>query len=428
LAEITAFQGIRYNQDIIKDMASVISPPYDIISPQDQKQLYERSEYNIIRVEHGMEMPDDTKINNKYTRARDTFNHWITDDILKVDSSPTFYIHEHGFMFRGTPRKRLGLITCVRLEPWARKVILPHEHTLSKDKTDRLELMKACGSNISPIMGLFDDPGNKVTKLIMDKMMPSKMLISITSGDETHRVWKANEPEFTQRISHFMIPKSIYIADGHHRYETALVYQEEQRKISSSQSGMEAYNYMLMTLISFSDPGLIMMPVHRLIKGLSAQEISGIKQKLSEYFEMENVPVTNADLVEYRGSEIRVVGLEPGNIIVLKPKAAALNAAMPAGHHDLYKKLDVSIMENVILEKVLGMDAKTDKISYSPDAVSAYQMVSSGTFQIAFLLNNLPVTMIKSLADVGERMPRKSTYFFPKLPTGLVISRLQGRL
>lgn len=265
MAEISPFQGVRYNQDAITNLEEVICPPYDVISPDDQLRYYKRSEYNIIHLEHGITKQGDNEENNKYVRARETLIDWFNKDILKIDNDHTFYIYEQGFTVKGNFKKRVGLIACVRLEPFSRKIILPHEDTKSADKTDRMELIRALNANVSPILGLYDDPGNKITKLIADRMLPGRLLININTGDETHRVWKANEPEFVQRVSHFMSPKSVYIADGHHRYETALAYKDERTKQLFSQ-GNEGFNYIMMILVSFSDPGLIMLPIHRVIK------------------------------------------------------------------------------------------------------------------------------------------------------------------
>ena len=182
MAEISPFQGIRYNQKKVNDVAKVICPPYDIISPEDQERYYQRSEYNVVRLEHGKTYPDDNETNNRYVRSRDVFNQWLKDDVLRVDTSPSFYIYEQTFTHRDVRKKRVGLVACVLLEPWEKKVVLPHEQTMHGVKLDRLELMKACNSNISPIMGLYDDPGNRVSKLVQEKMSRSRLVIECTEG------------------------------------------------------------------------------------------------------------------------------------------------------------------------------------------------------------------------------------------------------
>ncbi len=429
MAEISPFQGILYNEDKIKDMAAVICPPYDVISPEEQQSYYQASEYNVIRIEHGVALPGDTAKNNKYTRAHSTFAQWLNDSILKVDNVHAFYIYEQGFVVGGSKKKRFGLIACVKLEPWENKVIFPHENTLQKVKSDRLELMKACNANISPILGLYDDPGNKVTKLMQAKSLPSKLFLDITRGNETHKVWKANEPEFVQRISHFIIPKPIYIADGHHRYETALAYCEERRKATPSYSGYEAFNFIMMTLVSFSDPGLVMLPIHRLVKGIQPKLLPDLQKQLRHFFDIKSSPVNKFELVENKMPGIKVVGMEPGQVTTLRLlPAVSLDEAMPKERSSVYKRLDVSIVEHLIIEKLLGIKNVSDHVTYTPDTEQAIELVEKGEYQLGILLSPMPVTTIKAIADAKDRMPRKSTYFYPKLPTGLIINRLDGKL
>jgi uncharacterized protein (DUF1015 family) len=428
LAEITPFQGVRYNQKIIENIENVICPPYDVISPEGQKKYYEKNEYNVIRLEHGMVMDGDGDSNNKYTRARNTFTQWLQDGILKIDTDHTFYIYEQGFTYNGNYKKRIGLIACVRLEPFSRKVIYPHENTSSGVKADRLELMKALNANISPILCLYDDPGNKISKLMTDRMLPGRLLININNGDDTHKIWKANEPEFVQRVSHFMSPKSIYIADGHHRYETSLAYKDMQEKNSVSR-GSDGYNYIMMTLVSFADPGIVMLPVHRIVKNVQENTLQSFKNDLGKYFDISTMPINELSMEDKRGNDIRVLGLEPDKVVNLR-LLSSINPRdfMPDGHSPAYQRLDVSIMEHLITEKLLAEDNKEDNILFTPDAIQALNMVRNGTCQLAFLLNMLPVTTVKHVADASDRMPRKSTFFYPKLPTGLVISRLDGKL
>ncbi len=428
MAEITPFQGLRYNQNIVGNIDDVVCPPYDIIPPGEQKSYYEKSEYNVIRLEHGMILPGDNEKNNKYIRARDTLTNWIKDGVLKIDTDHTFYIYEQGFTINESYRKRVGLIACVKLEPYSRKVIFPHENTSSGVKQDRLELMRALNANVSPILCLYEDPGNKITKLMTDRMLPGRLLININNGDDTHRVWKANEPEFVQRVFHFMSPKSIYIADGHHRYETSLAYRDERAKNSLSQ-GTEGYNFIMMTLVSFSDPGIVMLPVHRLFKTIPESTMEDIRKGLSEYFEMTQLPVNELTMEDKKGTDIRVLGLEPGKMINLRLLSSVLPAkVMPSGHSPVYQRLDVSIMEHIITEKVLCAANKEGNIEFTHDAMYALEQLKQGACKLAFLLNMMPPTTVKSIADANDRMPRKSTYFYPKLPTGLVISRLDGKL
>jgi len=429
LAEISPFQGVRYNQNKVKDLASVICPPYDVISAQEQKGYYELNEYNIIRLEHGVELSEDNKKNNKYTRARSIFDQWLKDRILEIDTAHTFYIYEQGFTYLGAKKRRLGLIACVKLEPWENKVVFPHENTLQKVKSDRLELMKACNANISPILGLYDDPGSKLTKLMESRTLPGKLLIDITIDNETHKVWKASEPEFVQRFSHFIMPKAIYIADGHHRYETSLAYREERKKTTPSYSGYEAFNFIMMTLVPFSDSGLVMLPIHRLVRGISSENMAHLQNQLCQYFEIKSSPIDKLELIENRGSGIKVLGLEAEKVLSLRLlPSVPVNEIMPQQRSTVYKKLDVSIVEHLIIEKILGFQSASDNVAYTPDTAQALKLVGNEEYQMALILSPMAVTTIKAIADAKDRMPRKSTYFYPKLPTGLILNRLDGIL
>jgi uncharacterized protein (DUF1015 family) len=427
LAEISPFPGVRYNQEIVGDMASVICPPYDIISPEEQRAYYEKSEYNAIRLEHEIEPPQDTKAKDKHSRASATFNQWLKERLLIFDHVPSFYVHEHTFTYQNTRKRRLGFMACVRLEAWEKKIIFPHENTVPGIKSDRLDLMRACAANFSPLLGLYEDLGQKVTKLLTSQAS-RKPTIDFTEAGETHKLWVANEPEFVQRVSHFLAPRPIYIADGHHRYETALAYRDERRQETSSSRGNEAFNFIMMTLVSFSDPGLIVLPVHRLVHNLSSKAMTQFRGNLETLFEVESVPSEEGTLPEIRGAVTQILGLEPGSVIALRPRhSSSLKEMMPQGHSEAYKRLDVSIVQHLVIDKLTALD-KSSSVAYTPNIVEAHQLVESGEYQLAFLLNPISVTTIKAIADANDKMPGKSTYFHPKLPTGLVINRLDGTL
>jgi uncharacterized protein (DUF1015 family) len=407
-------------------MASVICPPYDVISSEEQKAYYEKSEYNVVRLEHGMELPKDTKDDNKHTRANATFNQWLKGRVLVIDHVPSFYLHEHIFTHQNVRRRRLGLVVCVRLEPWEKKIIFPHESTVAGIKSDRLDLMRACGANFSPLLGLYEDPGQRITKLLTSQTS-RKPAIDFANAGETHKLWVANEPELVQRVSHFLASKPLYIADGHHRYETALAYRDEKRQNTASSTHDEAFNFVMMTLVSFSDPGLVVLPVHRLLHGISSKSLVEFRDHVKRLFEVESVPLGETSLPEISGATTRVLGLEPGIVAGLKVHQSASIAEIPGHHSQAYKRLEVSIVQHLLVDWLLAHNKKAT-VAYTPNAIQARRLVESGEYQLAFLLNPIPVASIKTIADTNDRMPGKSTYFFPKLPTGLVINRLEGRL
>jgi uncharacterized protein (DUF1015 family) len=287
--------------------------------------------------------------------------------------------------------------------------------------------MRACATNFSPLLGIYEDLGQKVTKLL-NTQAGRKPVIDFTEAGETHKLWVANEPEFVQRVSHFLASKPIYIADGHHRYETALAYRDEKRHENPPSKGDQAFNFVMITLVSFSDPGLIVLPVHRLIRNLSSKALAQFRKNLEAFFELESALLGETGLPEIRGATTRVLGLEPGSVIALKLRQpSSIKEIMPQEHSEAYKRLDISIVQHLIIDKLIALD-KNSSVVYTPDMLEARRLVESGEYQLAFLLNPIPVATIKAIADANDKMPGKSTYFYPKLPTGLVINRLEGTL
>jgi uncharacterized protein (DUF1015 family) len=226
-----------------------------------------------------------------------------------------------------------------------------------------------------------------------------------------------------------MLTKTIYIADGHHRYETALAYRDERAAGNPGARGNEAYNYLMMTLVSYSDPGIVMLPVHRVVKNIPDNAIEELKQRLPEFFEITKHQISESQISETGGTDIRVIGLEENTIWSLR-LLPSINLAdiMQEPHSPVYQRLDISIFEHIIMEILLAPANKDNDLLYTPDSYTAWNMVKSGQGKLAFLLNTLPVTTIKSITDKNDRMPRKSTFFYPKLPTGLVLNRLDGKL
>ena len=429
MAEVSEFKGVRYNPDSIHYMADVICPPYDVISPQEQQALYERSQYNFVRLEHAREEEGDDDKHNKYTHSRDSLNQWLKDRVLIQDTVPNYYVHEHSFEIGEVKKKRLGIFACVRLEPWENKVIFPHEFTMSGIKEARLKLMKACHADCSPIFGLYEDPGNKINQMILSRVR-ARPTYSFDYNGDSHRFWAVSEPEFVQRVSHFLIPKAIYVADGHHRYETALAYRDYRRQHDAHGPANSSYNYVMMTLVSFSDPGVVILPIHRLIKGISSADLSRFRQELGNYFEILEAQAETVSLGNKHMGNIKIYGLVEGKMLGLNllPKTK-FRDLVKERHSEAYFKLDVSAVQHIIVEKLLGLDANnTDRLAYTPSSDSACKLVQAGQYQFAILLQPIPAIAIKTVADAGDRMPRKSTFFYPKLPSGLVMFRTDGEL
>ena len=432
MAEIHPFRGVHYNQRQVKDLAEVICPPYDVISPQLQQELYQRNEYNFVRLEHNRELPQDTTKDNKYTRSAAVLERWLAQKVLVADETPSIYLHDHYFHHNGREYRRRGIIAGVRLQEWADNVVRPHEGTLAEHTTDRLSLLWVCQANTSPILALFEDDGGQITSLLAKIEKSPPTLGSSEIDGERHKLWAINDPQAINQLGASLSDQPLYIADGHHRYESALSYQRERRAVSSSVSGEEAFNFVMMELVDFADPGLVILPAHRLVRGMSKAALSELAARLQSFFEVEELPVGKADawgqidalLSEGDSSEVKLVllGLVEGRLLQLRLRDFnAADQMMPHFHSELYKRLDVDIVDSVIPHE-LGRGGES--ITYSYDGQDAVNRVLQQEYQLAFLLSPVRVEAVKAIADAGDKMSRKATYFYPKAPAGLVLHRL----
>ena len=436
MADIRPFRGVHYNQSLVNDLAAVICPPYDIITPQMQPELYQRNEYNFVRLELARELPQDTTKENKYTRSAAVLEQWLRQGVLEVDETPTIYLHDHYFVHQGKEYRRRGIISRVRLEEWNKMMVRPHEGTLAGPKGDRLNLLWALEANTSSILALFEDQGQRIASLLTTQERGKPVISFSTANGERHNVWAITEAEVINQIGSSLSNQPLYIADGHHRYESALAYRRERRACSSAVSGDEGFNFVMMTLVDFADPGLIILPPHRLVRGVAKSTFAGLLTNLKTLFDIEELPLGMPDvwqrvddfLTEEAG-QVRLIlfGLTKEHLFLLRLRdIATTSQMMPYFHSELYKRLDVSIVDHVILEELLGLshDREEAFLAYSYDRLDAVNKVLRQEYQLAFLLSPVRAEVIKAIADAGDRMPRKSTYFYPKLPSGLVLHRL----
>ena len=434
MAEVRPFRGVHYNQLLVQDLSVVICPPYDIITPQLQQELYHRSQYNFVRLEHGRELPQDTATDNKYTRSATTLRQWLKENVLSVDKRPAIYVHDHYFIYNGREYKRRGIIARVRLEDWEKRVIRPHEGTLGEPKSDRISLLRELRANTSPVLALFEDREQRIVSILATKERTSRSVISLSSNEERHEIWSITNQLTIKQLCDALAEQPLYIADGHHRYESALAYQRERSLRSGVVSGDEAFNFMIMTLLDFTDPGLIILPPHRLVRGISKSVMDGFRGRLEALFEITELPLSAPgdwqqidDLMAgLSGIRLLLFGLM-GKLLSLELRdITTASQMMPHFHSEIYKSLDVSIADHIVLEKLLGLSSNREerRITYSYDREDAVSRVMDLEYQLAFLLSPVKVGLVKAIADAGDRMPRKSTYFYPKLPSGLVFWRL----
>lgn len=435
MAEIRPFRGVRYNPEVVR-LGSVICPPYDIINPEQNKELLESSEYNFVRLEAAQALPQDNDRDNKFTRTRMLLDDWVKSGVLKSEAQPALYLHDHYFSFGGRDYKRRGLIATIRLEEWDKMVVRPHEATFTGPKKERTELTRATRSDISPIMALFQDPAKRLVALL-EEAARQQFAAEFTSGEEKHRLWVIRDKSLLEKICKSLATEPLYIADGHHRYESALAYAREQRAQNPNAGTDADFNFVLMTLIDFEDPGLLVLPPHRLVRGLSESTLKGLATRLEELFTIEQLPLSNIvwpevmrrlEAGEPTQDTLALVGLKLEHVLVLKLKNPAVAKPLMPGFHSVrYSHLLVSIVDKLILEKLLGLDpgCENAQIGYFHDPMQGVSLVRSGEYQLALLLSPIKTLVIKDAADSRDRMPRKATYFYPKLPSGLVFYKME---
>ena len=433
MADIRPFRGVRYNPSLVKDLAQVICPPYDIISPQLQAELYRRSDLNFIRIEYGRELPQDKDTDNRYTRAAATLRKWLEQGVLKMEDKPCLYIDDHQFKLGGKTYRRRSVNCLVKLEEWDKMIVRPHEGTLSRPKSDRLNLLWALQAVTSPVMALYEDRDKKISSLL-DKSAREAVAVNIhVDNDESHRLRVVSDAAVSGKVHDFLAGQPLYIADGHHRYESALNYRRERRSSSSSGALEEPFDFVLMSLIDMADPGLVILPAHRLVRGMPLSAIDGLMAGLETCFTVAEIVVDTTDtlpqinrLLSEAKDEVKVLlyGLRKDRLLSLTlHDFAIVRPMMPYFHSELYQKLDVSIVDHVILEELLGLTHEMAGVflDYSHDALEAIRRVDEQEYQLALIVKPVKPGDIKAIADSGDRMPRKSTYFSPKIPAGLVL-------
>jgi uncharacterized protein (DUF1015 family) len=416
VAEVLPLQALHYDLGRV-DLAKVVAPPYDVIDEEQRSELVTRSDHNVVE----LDLPRDPGGGDPYEHAARLLRKWIDEGILTRDDEPAIWALEQDYTAHdGSRLTRRALLACVRLAPYG-EGIRPHERTQPGPKEDRLRLTRATRHNLSPIFALH--PGDAWRHL--EPALGDEPWGDVTDGDgTTHRVWRIEDPAVHEAIATELAPGELLIADGHHRYETSLAYQAEV-----GSGGPQ--DYVLMALVSLEDPGLTVFPTHRLISGLAddpaKQEALG--SGLRELFEVEEVP---ADQLDPGGTEgVGVFGYMDSHHKQAFRLRLASNPALDralAGRSEAYRTLDAAILEELVLKEILGMStediAAKRGIGYTPSIDEALAKLDAGDYQAAFLLRPTPVDQVREVAAAGETMPPKSTYFFPKLLTGLVFNPL----
>ena len=436
MVEIAPFNGIYYNREKIGNLDDVMSPPYDIISEEMQHKLYEKHPYNIVRLILGKEYPDDTSENNRYTRAAKFLKEWLEKGVLIKSEKPAIYPYKIDYEIKGTKRRFNGFFVLLKLDP-DYKQVKAHEKTLSKPKADRLNLMRTTYANLEPIELLYVDEKDEVMKEIDNYILNTEPAIDVIGYDGfKHKLWEVNDDKLISFLQSWMKDKILFIADGHHRYQTAIDFANEIREKTGNRDENAPFNYMMVILANMFDKGLAILPTHRLIKKNISLE--AILKGVEKYFDIEEKTLISED---YEGQSKEIIkALEPKNgehkfalytgknkyyIFTLKNENI-LDRMMPSYSKTL-KRLDVTILHKIILEPVMGINETNieEHVKYTRDNVEAIKLVAEGKFDYSFLMNATKIEELRDVANAGEHMPQKSTYFLPKMLSGLVMRKIE---
>ena len=423
MATVRPFQGIRYDPQRV-DLARVVAPPYDVISPRDQLRYYQQDPHNVVRLIAGEVRVSDTLEDNKYTRAAGFFSEWLRDGVLRREPSPCLYVYRHQFVdpTTGLAHSRRGIMGVVELEPFGDGV-LPHERTHARAKADRLSLTRAVEANLSPVFALYEDPRSAVGPIV-DAAVAETPELAITGVDgEQHTVWSLSGAQPIQELGAVFSVSRLYIADGHHRYETALNFRNRQRHEHPEAPPDAAFNYVLMLLVDVEDPGLIILPTHRVLHDLEGFDASALVRRLSARHHVlprEDRAALLAAMQEQ--TPTHRIGIALGTESPVTVDIEREDAADPVS------QLDVSVLHREILERELGLQTLVLEqerfVSYARDVDAVLDRVEAREAQAAFLVRPPAVSDVVAVARAGQVMPQKSTYFYPKPASGLVFNPL----
>ena len=437
MAKIFPFCGILYNKKKIKSLSKVISPPYDVISSSKQDFLYDLSDFNVIRLVLGKDYIGDNEYNNRYVRACASFEGWLRHGILLRDEKPAIYIYEQQFKHKSKTYSRMGIVSLITLEDLGKGKIYPHEYTLSKPKFDRIELLRTTSANFDCVFSLFSDEKSKVSKL-MKKLSRRKPDLEAKDMDGcTNRLWKINQKSVLKWLQKEFKDKSVFIADGHHRYEAALQYRNEMKLRNTRYTEEEPYNYVMMYFTPIENNGLVVLPIHRMVKVLPNLDTGHALSQLGVYFEIEEFTFSKrteektrkrlvSSLSKNRGKHSFGIYFKekPLNYYLLSLKNESIMNDVIEGDKPLaWKTLDVTILHKLVFERIFDLHEEENFV-FTKDENEALDGVKNGEFSMSVILNPTKIEDIITIAGKFERMPQKSTYFYPKLTTGIIMNKI----
>ena len=420
MAQIKPFRGVRYNSEKISDISQVVCPPYDVISPADQARYHSLNPYNYIRIVLGVSKNGDDRYDNKYTRARKSFEEWLKKGVLVEDAKPCIYFYRQEYLLRGQKYSRTGFIALMRLQDKGDSKIYPHENTQAKAKEDRLKLWRHLKINCSPIFVCFADKEKRVEKIFIESVLPAKPFIDITDIENIrHTLWRLEDSKLIEGIKDAVAPQALFIADGHHRYEVALELRRSMLAKKKRSSGQEPCNYVMTYFTNLDSRDLLILPIHRVIRKLRHK-----MNFLEEYFRIDRISSKEElqIMLAKAGQNENAFGLytKDGIRLLRLKNKMLIDQHIRQGSRDL-RSLDANILKHFILDR-LGITH--EEIVYVKDLNEAFGMIDSEEAQATFIMNPVRVQQLKNVALGGERMPPKTTYFYPKALSGLTIYRL----
>jgi uncharacterized protein (DUF1015 family) len=438
MAKIAPFRGIRYNAHKVGDMSKVVSQPYDRVRYGLQDQYYEQHPYNIVRITKGREFEDDHPGHNVYTRARDFMHTWMDAGYLLYEPSPAFYVYHQTFTLPdGSMLTRKAFIAALELVDFSEGIVLPHERTLAGPKADRLNLMRATETNFGQIFMLYPDADNRINAQFDAAIDGRKAAIDVRElleKDVRQQVWVVRDPDVLASVIAEMAPKEgLIIADGHHRYETALNFRDEMRQKHPDAPANAGFNYRMVTLVSMDDPGLTILPTHREMHSYTIKTTDQLLAEAAQSFHVTPLADRSALEAALAGATEtdRRIGFYDGTYYLLRLKGPEVMAELIPDRAPEWRMLDVSILHELLIERLMGISkaqvAAKENIDYHRDLDLALSNVDQGKAVCVFIMNPTRMAEVKACSDKGAKMPQKSTDFYPKVITGLVAMDVGAR-
>lgn len=447
MAEILPFKAVIYNNEKVADLNKVMAPPYDVISPKLQDELCARDANNFVKIDLNKVEAGDADGNDRYSRAAALLNDWLAKGVLARDERPAIYYYTQTYRLKtGASQTRKGFIALTKLEEFGKGSIHPHEKTLSGPKADRLRLMQTTASNLSCIFTIYSQPDLGVNKLLEGAIKGARPIIDVKDDDAiANTVWRIDDAAVIAKVTSAMKDKALFIADGHHRYETALNYRNEMLAKTPNPTGHEAFNYIMMYFSNMDDEGMTIWPTHRVVHSLNGFEPKTFLAKCSEYFNIETILFdAGSEEAARKAFQTKVASAGASNIafgVYMKESSAyhlfklktpdTMDKVFGSTIPDVFKGLDVTVLHSLILSRVLGITQEAQEkqlnlvyVKNSDEAIAAGRLEKN---QIVFILNPTRIEQVKSVALAGHVMPQKSTYFYPKLLSGLTINLLTGK-